>query len=81
MKVSKNDPCLFVRNNCIVILYFYYCCILSKDKETIDALFKILSKTFKLTGDGSSKSYIGMNVRKYPNGTITMIQPAIIEKC
>ena len=25
-------------------------------------------------------SYLGMNVSKYPNGTITMSQPAIIDK-
>ena len=41
---------------------------------------KNLSKTFKLTDEGDIKSYIGMNVRKDPNGTITMIQTAIIEK-
>ena len=40
-KQKKLDPCLFVRNNCIVICYVDDYCIFSKDKETIDELFKI----------------------------------------
>ena len=61
-----------------MICYVDDCCILSKDKETIDTLLKNLSKTFKLTDEGDVKSYLGMNSRKYPNVTITMSQPAII---
>ena len=63
-----------------MICYVDDCCILSKDKETIDALLKNLSKRFKLTNEVGAKSYISMNVRKYPNGTTTMSQPAIIDK-
>ena len=37
-------------------------------------------KTFKLTDEVDVKSYLGMNVRKYPNGTITMSHPEIIDK-
>ena len=60
--------------------YFDDCCIFSKYKETIGALLKNLSKTFKLTDERGVKSYLGMNVKKDPNGTITMSQPAIIDK-
>ena len=38
---NKVDPCLFVRNKCIVIFDIDDCCIISKDKEKIDALLKI----------------------------------------
>ena len=79
-KQNKVDPCIFVRNNCIVIFYVDDCCIFSKDKETIDALLKNISKTFKLTYEGWFKSYIAMNFSKYPNGNITVSQPTIIEK-
>ena len=83
MKVSnkqKVDPFIFVRKNCIVVCYVDDCCIFSKYKNTIDALLKNISKTFKLNDDGDVDSYIGTNVRKSPNGTITMSQPAIIDK-
>ena len=51
-----------------------------KIKNTNNRLFKTLSNTFKLTNKGGVKSYIGMNASKYPNGTITTSQPAIINK-
>ena len=79
-KQNKVESCLFVRNNCNVIFYVDDCCIWSKDKETIDSLLKILSKTFKLTNEGGFKSYLGKNVIKDPNGYITMSQPEIIDK-
>ena len=41
---------------------------------------KNLSKTFNLTDEGDVKSYLGMNISKDTNGTITMSQPAIIDK-
>ena len=63
-----------------MICYVDDCCIFSKYKETIDALLKNLSKTFKLTNEGGVKSYLDMNDRKDTNGTITMIQPEIIDK-
>ena len=78
-KQNKIYPRIFVRNNCIVVCYVDDCCIFSKDKETTDALLKNLSKTFKQTNEGGVNTYLGMIVIKYPNGTITMIQPAIID--
>ena len=62
------------------LIYQSDCCILYKDKETFDALLINLSKTFNLTDEGGVKSYLVMNVRKYPNWTITMGQPEIIGK-
>ena len=79
-KQNKVYTCIFVRNNFIVIFYVEDCCIFSKDKGTIDALLKHLSKTFKPTNEGDVKSYLGMNLSKDPNGTINMIQPTIIDK-
>ena len=51
-KQNKKYPCLFVTNICIVICYVDGCFILSKYKETIDALLKNISNTFNLTDDG-----------------------------
>ena len=79
-KQKKLYPCLFVRNNCIVIFYVGNCCIFYKYKETIDALLKNISKTFNMNDEGVVRSYIGMNFIKDPNLTITMSQPAIIDK-
>ena len=77
---KKLDPCIFVRNNCILICYVNDCFIFSKYKETIDALFKNILKTFNLTDEGGVKSFLDNIVSKGPNGTITMSQPATIDK-
>ena len=63
-----------------MIFYIDDCCIFFKDKKTIDSLLKDISKSFKMAGEGDVKSYIGMNVIKDTNGTITMIQPDIMNK-
>ena len=63
-----------------MICYVDDCCIFSKYKETIYVLLKNLPKTFNLTNEGGVKSYLGMNFRKYPNVTITMREPTIIDK-
>ena len=65
----------FCKRKCIVIFYVDDCCIFLKDKDKIGALLINLSKAFKLTDEGGVKSYLGMNDRKDPNGTITMRQP------
>ena len=83
MKVSnktKIDPCIFVKNYCIAICYVGDCCIFYKDKEKIVAILKNISKTLKKIDEGDVNSYLGMNIIKYPNGTITMIQPAVVHK-
>ena len=49
-------------------------------KDAIDTLLTYISKTFNLINERVVGSYIGMHVRKDPNVTITMNQPAIIEK-
>ena len=79
-KQNKVDPCIFLRKTFIVIFYVDDFCILSKDKEIIDALLINLSNTFKMTDERGVKSYLGMNVRKYSNGTITMSQSNVILK-
>ena len=63
-----------------MILYVDDCCIFYKDEETIDALLENPSKTFKLTNQVDVKSYIGKNFIIYANGTINIIQHAIIYK-
>ena len=67
LKLNKVDPCLFVRNNCIVIFYGDDFCILSKYKEKIEVLLKFLSNTFNLTNEKVFDSYVGINASKYVN--------------
>ena len=69
-----------MRNDWIIIWYVDDFCIFFKDKEKIDSVLKNLLNTSKLADEEGVNYYLGMNVRKDPNGTITMIQPEIIDK-
>jgi hypothetical protein len=49
---SSNDPCLFLRRDCILIFYTDDCIIFAKDDHIIDALIQGLSISFLLEGQG-----------------------------
>jgi hypothetical protein len=48
-KKSKSDPCLFLRNDMIILLYTDDCWLYVKNINTIDEVVKILRKEYKLT--------------------------------
>ena len=80
-KSSKTDPCLFLQNDTIIVTYVDDCLIFSKDKKNIDVLLDNLRKTFQLTDEGSDvNAFLGIKVDKGENGSITMTQPALINR-
>ena len=81
-KSSKTDPCLFLRNDTIIVTYVDDCLIFSKDKKNIDPLLDNLRKTFKLTDDEGSdiNAFLGIKVEKGEDSSITMTQPALINR-
>ena len=78
---SKIDPCLFLRQDAIIITYVDDCLIFMKEKDKIQELLNNLQKTFILTDEGEYvKAYLGLKVEKAKDGTITMSQPALINR-
>jgi len=45
---SSTDPCLFLRADCIIVVYVNDCLFFSPDLAIIDSVIANLSKTFKL---------------------------------
>jgi len=77
---SAVDPCLFLRNNCILIVYTDDCIIFAKDDMTIDTLIRNLSTSYQLEDQGNVQDYLGIRITKDPiNKSITMTQPGFIE--
>ncbi len=77
---SAVDPCLFLRNDCILIVYTDDCIIFSRKDEVIDALICNLSQTFLLEDQGSVHDYLGIRIVKdHINKSISMTQPGLIE--
>ena len=80
-KQSSINPCLFLKNDMIIVTYVDDCLIFSDSKVKIDNLLNELKKVFNLTDEGEdAKAYLGLKVDKTPDGTITMTQPALIQR-
>ena len=78
---SAIDPCLFLKSDIVIVTYVDDCLIFSDSEETIDGLLERLQKTFKLTDEGEDvKAYLGLKVDKDKDGTITITQPALIQR-
>ena len=78
---SAIDPYLFLKADTIIITYVEDCLIFSDKKENIDELLVRLKRTFKVTDEGEDvKAYLGIKVDKDKDGTITMTQPALIQR-
>ncbi len=70
---SAVDPCLFLRNDCILIVYTDDCIIFSRKDEVIDVLIRNLSQTFLLEDQGSVHEYLGIRIVKdHINKSISM---------
>ncbi len=77
---SKIDPCLYLRSDCIMVIYTDDCLIFGKDDTTINELVANLSKTFLLEDQGMVQDYLGIRIQKDTSAkTISMTQTGLIE--
>jgi len=81
---STSDPCLFIRNDCIIALYTDDCCVFATDNAIINELIRSLSEEFVLQDKGSIEDYLGIHVDQQlnPDGsinTITLTQSSLID--
>jgi hypothetical protein len=77
---SKADPCLFLRQDCILIVYTDDCIFFAEEDSTIDALIANLSKTYLLEDQGLVQDYLGIWISKDPvTKCIHMTQTGLIE--
>ena len=77
-KVSELDPCLFIRSDCVIVLYVDDAIIFGKDDDSIDKLLSELKdKAYDFSRDGSFSSYLGIKLDHRDDGTIKMSQPGL----
>ncbi len=77
---SKTDPCLFLHNDCIIVLYIVDTLIFAPDDQTINNVIKTLSDTFILEDQGDVNDFLGIRITKDPiSRTISMTQTGLIE--
>jgi hypothetical protein len=78
---SATDSCLFLRHNCIIVVYVDDCLFFSPDSSVIDSVIRELSKTLKLKDEGDVAAFIGVDIRRDTAAkTFSFTQPGLIDQ-
>jgi hypothetical protein len=78
---SKTDSCLFLRYDCIIVVYVDDCLFFSPFATVIDKVIVSLSKTFKLKDEGNVSAFLGVQIAKdSKTKSISLTQPSLIEQ-
>ena len=80
-KATSSDPCIFIRNSDIIILYVDDCVIISKTEREAEHIFSELeNRKYKLTDEGSMEEYLGIQIDHNTDGSFRMSQPFLIQR-
>ena len=80
---SQIDPCVFYKENMIVLVYVDDVIAVAKDNKMIDDLIKSLkegNEHFKLTSDGKLDEYLGLEIVNLEGGSFEIKQPHLISR-
>jgi hypothetical protein len=76
---SSTDKCLFLCNDCIIVIYVDNFLFFSPSSGTIDAVKTSLSKIFKLKDEGNMLAFLGIQITKdSKQKTMSFAQPGFI---
>ena len=75
---SAHDPCLFIRKDCLVIVYVDDCLFFTKTDTIIDKLIKQLKTKFTLTTQGDVGAFLGIDIRRTSAGHLELVQSGLI---
>ena len=85
-KRSAIDPCIFLRDHCIIALYTDDCCIFGRYLQVIQDLKTTLAEDFLLRDEGTIEDFLGVHLcfstdPASPNGPklMTMTQTGLID--
>jgi hypothetical protein len=76
---SCHDPCLFIKSNCLLLVY-NDCLIFAKSDAVLDEIIAALEKEFVLTSKGSVGAYLGIDICHTPDGFLELIQRGLMKK-
>ena len=80
-KQSQIDPCLFYKENCVLLIYVDDCLLFVKDKSEAKKIMNHLKDlNFEITDEGSVSAYLGVDVKKIDDDTYTLTQPYLIQR-
>lgn len=80
-KQSQMEPCLFMKENIVCLLYVDDTLFFSAEDALIDKHISALqSLQFELTDEGDVDTFLGVKLTNNPDGSITMTQPSMTEQ-
>jgi hypothetical protein len=78
---SALDPCLFIHEHVICVVYVDDCLFFARDRVKIDQVLDGLKKdNFTFTVEKSVEAFLGIKVEVAEDGVVTMTQPGLIDK-
>jgi hypothetical protein len=78
---SQSDPCLFISDNVIVLVYVDDCLFYSPRSENIDsAIAKLKALEMDLHYEDDVAGFLGVHIDRKTNGTIELTQKGLIER-
>jgi len=79
-KQSAVNKCLFICQNCVILVYVDDCLLFSSLDATLDAIIAHLKKHFNITLGSDIETYLGIEIIRHEVKTITLRQPGLISK-
>ena len=78
---SAHDPCLFIRDDCIIVLYTDDCCLFSPNASTIEDLIRTLRTEYKLelSDPAPIADFLGIHIERHLDGTLHFTQEGLID--
>jgi hypothetical protein len=77
---STIDPCLFIRNNCLVIVYVDDCLLFAPTDNILQQLIDSLQQEFNLTSEGDVGAFLGIDITRNADNFLELTQPGLIQK-
>ena len=77
---SAVDKCLFIHHDCIIIVYVDDCLLFSPSDTVLDGMIELLNQLFKITSSNSIEAYLGLEVTRSVDNSITLCQTGLIDK-
>ena len=78
---SRTDSCLFLRHDCILVVYVDDCLIFAENDTTINTLINTLSASYLLQDERDVNAFLGVQINKVTTKKIiTLTQPSLIQQ-
>ena len=80
---SEIDPCLYLKENMVLLTYVNNCIIISPSCDSIDCLISSMQsgpENFKLTDKGGVNKFLGVKITRLGDNSFEMSQPFLLNR-